>query len=555
VVDPLRAPPAAWSLPGRTTLELRTGAWRTRRPLYVEMTAPCRTACPAGEGIAQWIERARAGDYVGAWRLIREDNPFPAVTGRVCAHPCEGACNRAGHDGAVAVNALERFVGDWGLQHGLSQPVPVTRRQWIAVVGAGPAGLACAYHAVRLGYRATVFDAAPLPGGLLRYGIPEYRLPRAVLDREIDLVLGLGVEFAGDRRLGADLRWEELEDYDAVFVATGAAVPMRLDVPGESAARIRYGVDWLRAVNVGDAPTFGDRVVVIGGGSAAMDVARTARRLGARAVTVLALEARAVMPALADEVRQALAEGIEIRNNVGVTGFVETGGAVSAVHVAPVRLLCATDGGLRPLYADGPRATLPADDVVLAIGHRPDLSILPADVAHARGAVVVDAHGATTHGRIFAGGDCVSGRSVAGAIGAGTRAARVIHARLSAPAGEAPDDEPRPHGGQVVPAARIGRHAFAPAPRAPRRELRPAGRTAGFAEVVLGLGRAAARAEAERCYACGHCVGCDICEAVCPDMAITRVGDGYRVAGEHCKGCGLCAAECPRGALEMVSES
>jgi NADPH-dependent glutamate synthase beta subunit-like oxidoreductase len=199
------ARPLGWSELGRTTLEIKTGGWRTRRPVYVEAMAPCRAACPAGEAVSRWIERARLGDYAGAWRLIREDNPFPAIMGRICAHPCEQACNRGQHDGAVAINVLERFVGDWGLEHGAPVEPPPLRSERVAVVGGGPAGLACAYHLRRLGHPVHLFEAEAKLGGLMRYGIPEYRLPRVVLDREIALAIGPGVEVFTGRRLGDSL--------------------------------------------------------------------------------------------------------------------------------------------------------------------------------------------------------------------------------------------------------------------------------------------------------------------------------------------------------------
>ncbi len=552
------ARPRAWSEPGRTTLELSTGAWRSRRPRYVEAAAPCHGACPAGEAIPGWIQHARAGDHAAAWRLLREDNPFPAITGRVCGHPCESVCNRRAHDGAVAINALERVVGDWGLEHGQARPVPVTRRERVAIVGAGPAGLACAYHLARLGYGTTLFEREPAPGGLLRYGIPEYRLPRAVLEREIALVLALGVRVEVGCTLGRTLAWRDVETYDAVFVATGAGVPVRLGVPGEAAAGIEDGLRFLRALADGGVPPVGRRVVVVGGGSTAMDVARSARRLGARAVTVVALETRAAMPALAAEIAQALAEGVEIVNGLGVTQFVELGGRVSGVVVAGARLERDGDGAVRPRFDAGARRVIGVDQVLLAIGQRADLAPLASRLGARAPLVPVDPDGATQVPNLFAGGDVASAsRTVAHAIGAGTRAARAIHARLTGTARPAvgrpgwteawPDHTVRP--------AEIGLHHFAALARATREERLPATRVQSFVEVVQPLPEPAARTEAARCFGCGTCTQCDVCLSVCPDMAIARLpGGGYRVALEHCKGCGLCAAECPRGALAMVAE-
>jgi NADPH-dependent glutamate synthase beta subunit-like oxidoreductase/Pyruvate/2-oxoacid:ferredoxin oxidoreductase delta subunit len=550
------ARPLGWSEPGRTTLEIKTGGWRTRRPMYVEAAAPCRAACPAGEPIARWIERARLGDYAGAWALIRQENPFPAIMGRVCAHPCESACNRGQHDDAVAINQLERFVGDWGLDHGGPAAFPVTEPERVAVVGGGPAGLSCAYHLSRLGHRVHLFEAEPGLGGVLRYGIPEYRLPRAVLDREIELALGPGVHVVTRRRLGEDLSWDDLLSYGAVFVAIGAAMPLSLGVPGEQMRGIGDGLSFLRLVNGGGAPVLGERLVVVGGGSTAMDVARTARRLGVGSVTVLALEARGEMPALPEEVTQALAEGVEIMNGFGVSTFVGTGAGMTGVVARPAQLTRDASGAVHARFETGRPITREAHRVLLAIGQRVDLSALPAALQGERGLIVVGADGATPSGNVFAGGDAASAdRTVTHAIAAGARAARGIHARLSG----RPAPRDRAHHfavdmpGHVVDFTEINPTHFKAARRVGRRERPAAQRVRSFVETMGILGEAAARAEMARCFACGHCTLCDTCFLVCPDVAIHREG-GYRVAAEHCKGCGLCVEECPRGALQMVSE-
>jgi NADPH-dependent glutamate synthase beta subunit-like oxidoreductase len=551
------APPLGWSEPGRTTLEIKTGSWRTRRPVYVEATAPCRAACPAGEPIARWIERARLGDHAGAWALIREENPFPAILGRVCAHPCEAACHRGRYDGAVAVNALERFVGDWGLQHGVAARRSTTRPERVAVVGGGPAGLACAYHLSRLGYQVHLFEAEPALGGLLRYGIPEYRLPRAVLDRELELTVAPDVRVFTGHRLGENLSWGTLAGYEAVFLATGAALPIGLGVPGEEARGIGQGLTFLRHVNTGAAALLGRSLVVVGGGSTAMDVARSARRLGVSPVTVLALEAREQMPALREEVAQALAEGVQILNGVGVAAFVAPGGHVSGVVTRPATLERDETGAVRPLFTEGPWVLRETDRVLLALGQRVDLAVLPAGVHGVGGLIGADRDGATSSGRVFAGGDAASGlRTVAHAIGAGTRAARRIHARLSGQVATSPPGSvwAMPAADHLVDFAEINRHDFQPLRRAERWERPVVDRLGCFAEVVEGLEPAAAQAETARCFTCGHCVGCDNCLDVCPDMAVSRADGGYRISAAHCKGCGLCVEECPRGALHMVND-
>ncbi|MBI4607759.1 MAG: FAD-dependent oxidoreductase [Candidatus Rokubacteria bacterium] len=436
----------AWSEPGRTTGEIRTGGWRTRRPQYVTRPAPCQLACPAAEAIPPWIARAEAGDFRSAWELIREENPFPAVTGRVCAHPCETACNRGAYDGAVAINVLERFVGDWGLRHGQPETPRARWQERVAVVGGGPAGLACAYHLARLGYRVTIYEAMPELGGLLRYGIPAYRLPRSVLDREIQFILSLGVAVRAGALLGRSVGWETLDSYQAVFLATGAPCPVRLGVPEEASPGVYDGLAFLREANSGRPPRLGDWAVVVGGGSTAMDVARTAVRLGV-AVTVVALEARDAMPAVAEEVEQAIAEGATIINQVGVEKILLGKGRVAGVSIRPARLSFDESGAIRPAFSDGDAIVLEADALLLAIGQVPDATSLPPGVRLHQGIVAAGEDGATDRPRFFAGGDMAPGpRSVARAVGSGTRAARAIHRLLSGqdrPERPASDGAPR----------------------------------------------------------------------------------------------------------------
>jgi NADPH-dependent glutamate synthase beta subunit-like oxidoreductase len=552
------ARPLGWSEPGRTTLEIKTGGWRTRRPVYVEAMAPCRAACPAGEPVSRWIELARLGDYAGAWRLIREDNPFPAIMGRVCAHSCERACNRGQHDGAVAINVLERFVGDWGIEHGAPVEPPPLRSERVAVIGGGPAGLACAYHLRRLGHPVHLFEAEAELGGLMRYGIPEYRLPRGVLDREIALAIGPGVEVFTGRRLGESLSWATLGGYDAVFVATGAPTPLGLGVPGEAARGVDNGLAFLRAINSGARPEIGSKLAVVGGGSTAMDVARCARRLGVPSVMVLALESREEMPATPEEVTEALSEDVTIVNGVGVSALLETHGTVTGVLTSPATIQRGNGGAIRPRLLPGPLVEFEVDRVLLAIGQTAELSAIPADIAREHGIVAVDRNGATSCGRVFAGGDAASARrTVTDAIGAGTRAARAIHVALSGQSLERRQPSPSWSAdapGHVVDFSEINVAYFRSLRRAGRRERSASSRMTSFEEAVGGLDEAAARLEMERCFTCGHCIGCDNCYLFCPDMAIARVNGGYRISAEHCKGCALCVEECPRGALQMVNE-
>jgi NADPH-dependent glutamate synthase beta subunit-like oxidoreductase len=479
--------------------------------------------------------------------------------GRICSHPCETACNRAHHDGALAINALERFVGDWGLRHGRPAPPPIRREGHIAVVGGGPAGLACAYHLARLGYQVAVYEAMPELGGLLRYGIPEYRLPRGVLDREIELVLSLGITVHAGTRLGHTIAWEALDSYHAVFLAVGASCPVRLGIAEEESQGVYAGLTFLREVNSGQCPPLGKRGVVVGGGSTAMDVARTARRLGAE-VIVVSLEARQAMPAVAEEIEQALAEDIRIINEVGVEKILVREGKVAGVKIRPARLSFTESGAVKPIFTEGNAVLIGAEALLLALGQLADLALLPPGLEMERGFVTVADGGASSQPRLYAGGDLAPGpRSVAHAVGSGTRAARAIHRLLSgqdSASSSLPDAEG--HSGRAVSFSEINLASFPRGARARWRECDPIERVASFVEVVQGFVDAQARAEARRCFSCGTCTGCDTCLIVCPDVAIRRLDSGlrptYQVLAEYCKGCGLCASECPRGALVMVPE-
>jgi NADPH-dependent glutamate synthase beta subunit-like oxidoreductase len=434
----------------------------------------------------------------------------------------------------VTINALERFIGDWGLCYGQAEVPPLQREEQVAVVGGGPAGLACAYHLARLGYRVTVYEAMPELGGLLRYGIPAYRLPRQVLNREIELILGLGITVHTEARLGRTVPWEALDGYQAVFLATGAPCPVRLGMAGEASQGVYDGLAFLREVNAGERPPLGERVVVVGGGSTAMDVARTARRFGAT-VTVVALEAREAMPAVADEVAQALDEGITVLYQMGVEELLVCEGRVAGVRVRPARPSVTAAGAIQPVFCEGSATVLPADALLLALGQLPDATLLPP--------------GLQLHRGLFAGGDMVPGpRSVAHAVGSGTRAARALHRLLR---GQPCTRAFSP----IVPFAAINLDHFPRLARAERGQRAVAERVTSFLEVVRGLEEAEAYAQARRCFSCGACTGCDLCLMCCPDMAIRRLdASGYEVLTDYCKGCGLCARECPRGALVMVAE-
>ena len=544
-----------------------TGAWRTERPVYVHNLPPCDNACPAGENVQQWLYHAEEGGYEAAWRQIMADNPFPAVMGRVCYRPCETACNRAQLDSAVGINSVERFCGDVAIRLGWQVPVDVSGStgKRVLVVGAGPSGLSAAYHLTRLGHSVTVKDAGAEPGGMMRYGIPKYRLPRDILDAEINRILAMGVtlqlnttvtDLLAELAESAGGRAAPGEGFDAAFVAVGAHIGRRAYIPAGDSARIMDAVSMLRGMEEASPPMLGRRVAVYGGGNTAMDAARTARRLGASEAVVVYRRIRERMPAHDIEVEEALEEGVTMRWLSTIT-HAEAG----TLQIEKMRL--DETGYPQPT---GEFEELQADCLVLALGQDADLSVL-ADVpgvSFSDGVVEVGPDLMTGHAGIFAGGDMVPAeRTVTVGIGHGTKAARCIDAWLRNQGGRPPQTPPQgagrslaaPARDQLADFGRLNTWYYADAPATVRPVLEAARRTSTFDEVVGGLDESTALFEARRCMSCGNCFGCDNCYGVCPDNAVIKLGDGeYEFDYDYCKGCGLCVAECPCGAIEMEPE-
>ncbi len=518
---------------------------RRSRPAYVDLLPPCNTACPAGENIQAWLALATAGDFRAAWAAIATDNPFPAVHGRVCYHPCETACNREELDSAVRIHEVERFLGDRALEEDWPLPAaghPTGKR--VLIAGAGPSGLAAAYHLARLGHSVEIREAGPAPGGMLHFGIPAYRLPRAILMQEIARLEPLGVRIACDTRLDDLLGSLDREKFDAVFLAVGAHLSKRIDIPGRDAARVYEAVALLRDTERGEPPRLGRRVIVYGGGNTAMDAARTARRLGATETMIVYRRDREHMPAHEFEADEAIAEGVAIK---WLTSIKNLDGSQVTVE----RMDLDAEGRARPT---GTFEKLEADAVVLALGQESDTSFLrnvPGVEFGPDGTVVVDRTMMTGHAGVFAGGDMApTERTVTAAVGHGKKAARAIDAWLrGAHAVAAPKHSPVTFAMLNVPI-----HVdVAPVESA---RLDAIARIAGFDEVVAGVGEAQALREAHRCLSCGNCFECDQCFAACPEDAIVKLGKGnrYRYDYDRCTGCADCFEQCPVHAIEMVAE-
>jgi NADPH-dependent glutamate synthase beta subunit-like oxidoreductase len=544
-VDP-QARPDMTPLPDLRHGRSRAGPVRDRRPRYVDLLPPCNAGCPAGENIQAWLAHAEAGRPEQAWRQLTEDNPMPAIHGRVCYHPCESACNRASLDSAVSIHSVERFLGDLALERGWQYERPrAGRGQRVLVIGAGPSGLSAAYHLARLGHQVEVRDAGEAPGGMMRYGIPAYRMPRDVLDAEIARIETLGVRITCGHRV-EDLDAERQEGrFDAAFVAVGAHLSKRVDIPAQDAGRIVDAVSFLRSVASGERPVIGRRVAVYGGGNTAMDAARTARRLGANDALIVYRRTRAQMPAHEEEAADAEREGVRINWLRTITAFDGPELTVEAMELD-------ASGFPRPT---GRFETLAADTVILALGQDTDTAFLRRvpGVEFARdGTVRVSPQMMTGCPGVFAGGDMVPAeRTVTVGVGHGKKAARNIDAWLR---GAPPADQAK-HAGVTL--GQLNLWFFGDAARREQPQTAPENRMADFAEVVGGLTEQQAVYEAQRCLSCGNCCECDGCLGACPEDAVIKLGPGHRYRFDYgkCTGCGACYEQCPVHSIEMVPES
>jgi NADPH-dependent glutamate synthase beta subunit-like oxidoreductase/Pyruvate/2-oxoacid:ferredoxin oxidoreductase delta subunit len=526
------------------------------RPKYSEKTPPCISHCPNEADIRGWLTTIAQAEAYGrtneealelAWQQITDRNPFPAVCGRVCPHPCEADCNRKNKDGSVAINAMERYVGDFGIKKELklTKLSDEKHSEKIAIIGSGPAGLSCAYQLSRRGYPVTVFEAFSQPGGMLRYGIPKYRLPREVLDAEIQKILDLGVELKCNFVVGKDTTLDKLrEEYKAIFVGIGAHKGYNLGVPGEDASNVFTGTEFLNKANSGEPVEIGNKVIVIGGGDTAIDAARVSKRLGAD-VTILYRRTRNEMPAIAPEIDGALEEGIKIEFLSNPTEVIRNNG--SAVGLKCIRMELGEpdeSGRRRPVPKEGSEFEIDATSVIAAISQEPDFEPVP-ELREGKDWIKADEWGVTKSPGIYAGGDDLSLALVATAVFQGRMAAQAIEAHMRGESLKKPAALPK--------ADKVLLDWYPESARHERQHI-PVEQREMDTEIECGLTDEEALDEAKRCMSCGMCMDCETCWMYCTNNCFVRLpkGEHYKIKMEVCNGCKKCAEACPCGYIDLI---
>lgn len=553
----------AYAEPG-TSLAFKTGSWRVERPVHIHHAAPCHTACPAGEDAQDWLARMQEGDLRAAWENLVAANPLPAVTGRVCPHPCETACNRGGFDEAVGIHNLERYLGDTAIREGWGYPVPalLSGGATVAVVGAGPAGLSAAYHLRRLGYRVEIFDDRPEAGGLLRAAIPMTRLPRSVLDAELERLLAIGINLHPQCRLGREFSLQELrEDYAAVFLAPGIHKAKPWAVDGATPSDMEDALHLLKGwMDHGGVPK-PRSVAIHGGGNTALDLARIMKRAGVRDVCVISASglpgdaaADDVMNVVPRELDEAQEEGVVIYPHHTVQRLLMHGSKLAGIEIVRLKKLVGKDGAKHRVPFEGTEQVLDIEMVVPAIGETVDGEGMEALLEHGGYLHADDWGHLSGHEGVWVGGDARGDRgTVAAAVGDGCRAALCIDRELR---GEVVPEVAEP---EAIPLDALHTQYYEHRPRMPVAKVPVAERT-DQTEIEGGLDAGQARLEAARCLSCGDCLACDNCWTLCPDSAVLKTverakdGSHYLFDYDYCKGCGICAQECPPGFIRMVPE-
>ncbi|MBI1747014.1 MAG: FAD-dependent oxidoreductase [Acidobacteria bacterium] len=533
----------------------KTGSWKYLEPYYENLTPPCINKCLTGQDIVTQLRLTEEGRFAEAVQVLYQANPFPSITGRVCPHPCEQPCNRKAYGGGITIRAIEHFLGDYAATHHVMPPAASPNGKAIAVIGSGPAGLSAAFFLSLLGYSITVFEALQWIGGLLRTGIPSYRLPKYVVDDEVQKLRDLGVQFEMNKRMGKNLHLSELGNFSATLLAIGRGASMKLGLPAEEHDDVWNGIDLLQKINVGEPLTIGPKVVVIGGGNTAIDCARSLLRLGCEP-KIIYRRTKAEMPAFKDEVKQTLEEEIPIDYLIAPMKLIEENGKLIAIECLKTRLGEKDESGRqRPVPIEGSNFSIPCDAVVKALGEKLDGCGLPETLKFDREKIIIENGYRTSHPGIFSCGDCANGEGTVGdAIRHGREASLAIHASLLEMP-YAPSLIPTRQGvnPEIAKFKQFNLAYFQKSAPPTLQALQPNERIYGFQEIESGLARNEAMREAARCFKCGTCTMCDNCRVFCPDMAIRPKRDrhSYEINYDYCKGCGVCVEECPRGAIHL----
>jgi 2-oxoacid:acceptor oxidoreductase delta subunit (pyruvate/2-ketoisovalerate family) len=538
-----------WAISLASTLLNKTGTWRIFRPMYDNKIPPCNNECPTNEKIQGYLDYTKQGKFIEAYKLLLQDNPFPSITGRVCYHPCETVCNRKDYDESVGINSCERFIGDWGLKNVPFAKPQNKRKETVAIVGSGPAGMAAAYYLGLAGYNVTIFEKKAKLGGMLRYGIPAYRLPKKVLDNELRKLTTLGVKFKTNCSVGKNITIDTLrKSFEYVIIGHGAHKNRPIGIPNEEAQGVYAGLEFLSQINSGKKPKIGKKVAIIGGGNTAIDAARSTLRLGSIPI-ILYRRTRTEMPAVTDEVDACEAEGIKIEFLVAPVK-VKTIKRNKVIGIELIKMKLGksdASGRRRPVPIPRSNFILKFDSIISAIGEQVDLSILSPDIQKTDWGVKADKIGRTNVPNIFAIGDCVTGpKTVVEAFGAGKRVAYQIMGATNKIEFKLE---------RAVKFTDLNLDYFEHTSRIPKPELPLSARKKNFKEVHSGYNKVMVKDEADRCFSCGVCNKCDNCFVVCPDLSVLKDTGEYEFDYDYCKGCGVCARECPRFAITMIEES
>lgn len=524
------------------TSQNKTGSWSLMKPQFVEKAPPCQVGCPAHVPLREIMTLVKEKNFEEAARIFVEAHPFPAITGRVCHHPCQSLCLRGGHDGALEIRQVERFISSF-----VKAPVleATEKEESIAVVGSGPAGLACAYYLRLRGYPVAIFESKPKGGGILRYGIPEYRLPEPVLDQELERLQKMGIEIKTNITVTARYIKEKFSQYRTIFLAIGAHKSKKIGVPGEELEGVLSGLAFLSNFEKYRDSFSGKKVAVIGGGNTAMDAARVALRLGAE-VDILYRRTRQEMPAIQEEIEGALEENCNFHYLAAPVSVKKEGEGLSLTCIKMKLGEPDESGRRRPVPLEGSEFERPYSYILSAIGEDPDFQDFDNLVTLHWGAIEVNHLGKTQAPHIFAGGDAAGkDRTVVDALASGRVAASAMAYFM-----ENKGDPELGEWKSPLSMDNINQNYF------PKQDPHPEGaipledRKKAFTEIHSTLNEEGAIKEAERCFTCGICTHCDNCVIFCPDFAVDKGEKDYAVREEYCKGCGICIQECPRGVLE-----